>query len=177
MENNIFSSFDNYIEDIKNIIINNRTQNNEIGRSIKSINFLEDEVDANFQYFKECYSDKQTPEQVIINLRNNDDKLFRKIDNITNKRILDEVEFRYLTDEVISDADTNDLEYEIKDRWDCSMVKKEELSIEELLELLYQKGSYNDYGDPKSVICELLGFYNSFSCTYKEATEALKKFF
>jgi hypothetical protein len=52
MENNIFGSFEDYLEVIKMIVKNNRNKNNEIGRSLREIHFLENEVDANFEYFR-----------------------------------------------------------------------------------------------------------------------------
>lgn len=170
-------SFDDYMQCIKDIIKKSRHESTEMGRSIREIHFLEDEVEPNFEYFRECYDYHEDPEYVVSNLKYNDDELFRKIDNIPNSRILSEVTSRCLTRDVISDADTDDLEDEIEDRWDATMVKKSRLSIEELLDILQEKGHYCDYGNPKAVICELLGFYNSWSVSYEEACAELKKLF
>lgn len=170
-------SFDDYMQCIKDIIKKSRHESTEMGRSIREIHFLENEVEANFEYFRECYDSHEDPEYVVSNLKYNEDELFRKIDNITDYKILSEVTSRDLTRSVISDADTDDLEDEIEDRWDATMVKKSRLSIEELLDILQEKGHYCDYGNPKAVICELLGFYNSFSVTFDEAVNELKKLF
>ena len=181
MENNMDyktpGSFEDYMEQIKEIIKNNRKERNELGRSIREINFHEHEVDANFEYFRECYDSNETPEYVVSNLKYNDEELFRKLEDITDEYILSEVNSRYLTNMVISDADTDDLEDEVDDRWDKTMVRKQHLSVEELLEILADKGKYTDINNPKEVICELLGFYNSFSVTFEEAVNELKKFF
>lgn len=178
MENNIFGSFEDYLETIKMVVKNNRKENNEIGRSLREIHFLEDEVDANFEYFRECYDGNESPEYVVANLRFNENDLFRKIDNITNECILSEVNTRYIADDVISSADTDDLESEILERWDNTLINPDELEVDELLDLLEKRDGRRYYGDDKkTVICELLGFYNSFSTTYEEAVEALKKFF
>lgn len=177
MENNIFGSFEDYLETIKMIVKNNRKENNQIGRSLREIRFLEDEVDANFEYFRECYDGNESPEYVVANLRYNEDDLFRKIDNITDERILSEVNTRYIADDVISSADTDDLEYEILERRNKTLVNPDELEVDELLDLLQEKGHYSDYGNPKAVICELLGFDNSWPVSYEEACAELKKIF
>lgn len=178
MENNIFGSFEDYLETIKMVVKNNRKENNEIGRSLREIHFLENEVDANFEYFRECYDGNESPEYVVANLRFNENDLFRKIDNITDECILSEVNTRYIADDVISSADTDDLEDEILERWDKTLVNPDELEVDELLDLLEKRNGRRYYGDnKKAVICELLGFYNDFSTTYEEAVEALKKIF
>ena len=169
-------SFEDYIDQIKSLIKENRKEFNEIGRSLRYIHFLEDEVEANFEYFRECYDNNETPEHVVINLRYNDEDLFRKINNITDDCILQEVYNRSLIRDVISNADTYDLEDEINDRWDKTTVT-EYLSDEDFLYKLGLKGALDVYKNPKDIICELLGFYNSWGCTYEEAAEALKKFF
>ena len=68
MENNIFGSFEDYLETIKMVVKNNRKENNEIGRSLREIHFLENEVDANFEYFRECYDGNESPEYVVEKL-------------------------------------------------------------------------------------------------------------
>ena len=170
-------SFDDYMQCIKDLIKASRHESTEMGRSIREIHFLEDEVEPNFQYFRECYDSNETPEYVVSNLKLNEDELFRKLDNITDYWITNEVKYRSLSRDIISDADTDDLEDELEDRWDTSMVHKSKLTVEDLLELLEKKGHYTDYGKPKNVICELLGFYNSWSVSYEEACAELKKLF
>ena len=170
-------SFDDYMQCIKDLIRTSRQERTEMGRSIREIHFLENEVEPNFEYFRECYDSHEDPEYVVSNLKYNEDELFRKIDNITDNKILEEVNSRCITKDVISNAATDDLEDEIEDRWDAIMVKKSRLSVEELMDLLQEKGHYSDYGNPKAVICELLGFYNSWSVSYEEACAELKKMF
>jgi hypothetical protein len=162
---------------IKDLIKTSRHESTEMGRSIREIHFLEDEVEPNFEYFRECYDSHEGPEYVVSNLKYNEDELFRKIDNLTDNKILEEVNSRCLAKDVISNADTDDLEDEVDDRWDKTMVRKQYLNVEDLLEMLAERGKYYDYGNPKDVICELLGFYNSFSVTFDEAVVELKKLF
>ena len=178
MENNIFGSFEDYLETIKMVVKNNRKKNNEIGRSLREIHFLENEVDANFEYFRKCYDGNKLPEYVVANLRFNENDLFRKIDNITDECILSEVNTRFMADDVISSTDTEVLENEILERRDRTLINPDELEVDELLDLLEKRDGCRYYSDDKkAVICELLGFYNSSSTTYEEAVEALKKFF
>lgn len=178
MENDIFGSFEDYIESIKDIVRNNRKESNELGRSIREIHFHENEVDANFEYFRECYDSNETPEYVVSNLKYNEDELFRKPEHLTDSFILNEVTSRCLTRSVISNADTDDLEDEVEDRWDATMVQKSRISREELLDMLMERGyDYCDISSPKAIICELLGFYNSCCVSYEEACAELKKLF
>ena len=173
--NKFDKNFITYLNSIKEIIETNYLLNNSIGRSIRAIRFSIGEVDANFQYFKDCYDDGQTPENAVLNISYNEDVLFRKLTDVSDKFILDEVDNRYLSKDVISDASTDDLEDEIEDRWDCTMVKKSRLTLEEIIELLEERRCRSDYGTPKQVICETLGFYNSYSVTNDEIIEKLKE--
>jgi hypothetical protein len=171
-------SFDDYMQCIKDLIKTSRHERTEMGRSIREIHFLEDEVEPNFEYFRECYDSHEDPEYVVSNLKYNEDELFRKIDNLTDNKILEEVNSRCLAKDVISNADTDDLEDEIEDRWDTTMVQKSRISREELLDMLMEQGyDYRDISSPKAIICELLGFYNSWSVSYEEACVELKKMF
>lgn len=179
MENNIFRSFEDYLEAIKMVVKNNRKENNEIGRSLREIHFLENEVDANFEYFRECYNGNELPEYVVSNLRYNENDLFRKIENITNECILSEVNERYLTDNVISEADTNDLEYELKERWDSKLVDLYDVDDTDLIDELVRRGQYSVTGGKgaKAIICEALGFSNSFSFSKEEIIAEIEKLF
>ena len=170
-------SFDDYMQCIKDLIKASRHESTEMGRSIREIHFLEDEVEPNFQYFRECYDSHEDPEYVVSNLKLNEDELFRKLDNITDYWITNEVKYRSLSRDIISDADTDDLEDELRDRWDTSMVDKNHLSIEDLKEMLFNRGIDCAYGEPKDVICEVLGFSNSFAVTYEDVISELKKMF
>lgn len=179
MENNIFRSFEDYLEAIKMVVKNNRKENNEIGRSLREIHFLENEVDANFEYFRECYNGNESPEYVVSNLRYNENDLFRKIENITNECILSEVNEIYLTDNVISEADTNDLEYELKERWDSNLVNLCEVDDTDLIDELVRRGQYSAFSEnsAKSIICEALGFSNSFAFSKEEIIAEIEKLF
>ena len=175
MENNIFGSFEDYIESIKDIVRNNREESNELGRSIREIHFHENEVDANFEYFRECYDSNETPEYVVSNLKYNEDELFRKIDNLTDNKILEEVNSRCLAKDVISNADTDDLEDEVEDRWDKTLYKLRDIDVEDAIEILRGKGRYDDYSSPKAIICEALDFNNSFSYSLEDVINEIKK--
>lgn len=179
MENNTFRSFEDYLEAIKMVVKNNCKENNEIGRSLREIHFLENEVDANFEYFRECYDGNESPEYVISNLRYNENDLFRKIDNITDECILSEVNERYLIDNVISQADTDDLEYELKERWDSNLVNLYDVDDSDLIDELVRRGQYSAFGKKatKSIICEALGFSNSFAFSKEEIIAEIEKLF
>ena len=103
--------------------------------------------------------------------------MLRYIKHLTDNVIIEEVDERYLTSRILSDADTDDLEDELRDRWDTSMVDKNHLSIMDLKEMLFNRGVDCAYGEPKDVICEVLGFSNSFAVTYEDVINELKKIF
>lgn len=171
-------SFDDYLKEIKKLIKENKNTRNNIGRSLREINFMEDEVEPNFQYFRECYDANEGPEFVLENLDRNDGDLFRLVDNLTNSTILHEIRYRDLEVDVIEDCNTSDLEDELENRYDTDFVNKHKLDIDELVYLIsLKKPDHVVLGNPKDVICEALGFYNSFSPTYEEVCEELKKLF
>lgn len=178
MENyNVPNSFEEYMEQIKNVVKNNRKEYNNIGRAIREINFHESEVEANFQYFKDCYDDNHSPEYVVTNLKYNEDELFRKVEKITDDFILSEIKNRDLTRNVLEDTDTFDIEYELEDRWDATMVKTSRLNRDDLIDLLKDKGYYDDFMSTKAIICDALGFSNSFAYTKEDIIREIERIF
>lgn len=177
MENNIFGSFDEYLCLVHKLVNDNRLEHNKMGRSIRCINFSVNEVYPNKNYFKECFESNLTPEESIENLCNINDELLRYVNNIPNSVILEEVSDRYLTQEILSDADTDDLEDELRDRWDSSLVNLCDVSDSELMDELNRRKFYSDFdkNETKAIISEALGFNNSFGYTVEEAIEEIKK--
>ena len=171
-------SFDDYMDVIKELIKNNKKERNDIGRSLREINFTVEEVEPNYQYFRECYDANEKPDFVLKNIDRNESDLFRLVDNLSNDTILNEVKFRDLESDVLDDCYTTELEDELESRYDSNFVNKYSLTVDELIELLScKKNQFVTFGEPKDVICEALGFYNSFSPTYEEVCEELKKLF
>lgn len=170
-------SFGEYMMDIEMLVRNNKYEHNNIGRSIRKIDFTIEEINPNVDFFKKCYNDNMTPEEAIESLPDNNRELLRYIKHLTDNVIMEEVDERYLTSRILSDADTDDLEDELRDRWDTSMVDKNHLSIMDLKEMLFNRGVDCAYGEPKDVICEVLGFSNSFAVTYEDVINELKKIF
>ena len=168
-------SFDEYMQCIKDLIKTSRHESTEMGRSIREIHFLEDEVEPNFEYFRECYDSHEDPEYVVSNLKYNEDELFRKPEHLTDSFILNEVTSRCLTRSVISNADTDDLEDEVEDRWDKTLYKLRDIDAEDAIEILRDKGRYDDYSSPKAIICEALDFNNSFSYSLEDVINEIKK--
>ena len=168
-------SFDDYMQCIKDLIKTSRHERTEMGRSIREIHFLEDEVEPNFEYFRECYDSHEDPEYVVSNLKYNEDELFRKPEHLTDSFILNEVTSRCLTRSVISNADTDDLEDEVEDRWDKTLYKLRDIDVEDAIEILKGKGRYDDYSSPKAIICEALDFNNSFSYSLEDVINEIKK--
>lgn len=171
------NSFDEYLCLVHQLVNDNRLEHNKMGRSIRRINFSVDEVYPNKNYFKECFESNLTPEESIENLCNINDGLLRYVNNIPNSVILEEVSDRYLTQEIISDADTDDLEDELRDRWDSNLVNLYDISDSDLIDELNRRKSYSafDKNESKAIISEALGFNNSFGYTVEEAIEEIKK--
>lgn len=172
-------SFEDYLESIKDVIKNNKKEFNKIGNSIKSINFSESEVDANFEYFRGCYDSNDTPEVAIINLKYNDDELFRKIDRISDDMLIQEVSSRNLEYRIISDIDTDRLEDELEGRWNSKLVKLYNVEDEDLIDELVRRGRFSVYGsqNAKTIICEALGLNNPFAYTKEDIITEIKKLF
>lgn len=169
------SSFDDYLVEIKNLIVKNCRESNNIGWSIRDINFKCEEIEPNYQYFRECYDLNQSPKDVLINLKYNEDELFRKISNISDESAINIVNDRCLGKHCLDDVDTDDLEDEITTRWDCSMVKEDELSSERMLEIIKERGESISDKPLKIMLCEALGFSNHFAYTKEEIIEELIK--
>ena len=170
-----YGSFEDYLQDIQKLIVDNCKSSNEIGRSIRHIGFTCEEVEPNFQYFRDCYDDKQTPEYVLKNINYNEDELFRKISNISNESAINIINDRCLGKYCLDDVYTDDLEDEISTIWDCSMVKEGELSSERMLEIIKERGDSVLDKPLKILICEALGFNNHFAYTKDEIIEELVK--
>lgn len=83
-----YGSFEDYLQDIQKLIVDNCKSYNEIGWSIRHIGFTCEEIEPNFQYFRDCYDDRQTPVDVLKNIKYNEDELFRKISNISDESAL-----------------------------------------------------------------------------------------
>lgn len=172
-------TFGDYMLDIDMLIRNNKEEHNNIGRSIRKINFGEEEITPNTEYFKRCYKSNITPEKAIENLIDVNDELFRKINRLPNDIIVDKVDNRYLTFEILSNADTDDLEDELKDRWDSKLVDLYDVDDTDLIDELVRRGQYSafDKKGAKSIICEALGFSNSFAFSKEEIIAEIEKLF
>ena len=70
-----YGSFEDYLQDIQKLIVDNCKLSNEIGWSIRDIGFTCEEIESNFQYFRDCYDDRQTPENVLKNIKYNEGQL------------------------------------------------------------------------------------------------------
>ena len=172
-------NFRDYITEIENLVKNNRFQHNVMGRSIRKTDFSEDEVYPNKCYFEQCYNANMTAEEAVESLCGNAQDLLRYINRIPNDIILEEVNSRYLTCQVLSDADTDDLEDELRDRWDSNLVNLYDVSDDDLVDELIRrkKYAYVDKNGAKSLICEALGLNNSFAYSVEEIIEEIKKIF
>ena len=140
-------------------------------------NLDEDEIAANTQYIKDCY----TKDVGIVAFGNAGyaDNLFRKLDNIPSFMLKQELRFRneHIWDD-LSDVDTEELESEIDGRWDQTFVNKYDLSVDELWELLANKGKYHypvisKPNELKTTLCDLLGINTLYS--KDEIIELLKE--
>ena len=141
-------------------------------------NLDEDEIAANTQYIKDCY----TKDVGIVAFGNAGyaDNLFRKLDNIPSFMLKQELRFRneHIWDD-LSDVDTEDLEDELETRRDCHLVDKNKLDIEDLNSLAYKITGYRMYDDRssqgiKDMICYALSI-NSWAYSKDELIELIKE--
>lgn len=175
--------FLSYLNEIKKIIGYCKDKekkefiNERVRQSIERLNFEENEVDANFEYFKDCYDDNQSVDECLINLRLNEDELFRKSKSFTDNTIINEAEERNVVRYCLGSVDTDDLEDAIDGRWDQTFVNPNNLSEDDLWSLLDNSRKSRFTGKVKHDICEILGLNNDFSYSIEEIVEELKKFY
>ena len=174
------NSFGEYLMDIYMLIKENKDKSNKMGYSIRRVDFDETDIYTNEKYFKECFDDNETPEHVIENLHYNEDELCRKIRKFKDEILIDEVSRRGLICSILSNADTDDIEYELGNRWDSTLSRVCDLSDEDLIDELIRRNHYkfSCKNDGKlAIICEALGFSNSFAYTEDEVINEIKKLF
>lgn len=173
-------TFQDYISEITECCKVNLDKQNSIGRVLRSLNFKVCEIVPNSEYFKNCYDSNESPEYCLENLKYNENELFRKLDEISDEFILDEVDKRCLGKYCLDDVSTYDLESEIEGRWDQTYIDPETLSDKELEKLLKDRGFDEELlvlknTEPIDLICRAIGLYNSYAWTKDEIIEAVKK--
>lgn len=174
------NSFGEYLMDIYMLIKENKDKGNKMGYSIRRVDFDETDIYPNEKYFKECFEGNETPEHVIENLHYNEDELCRKIKRFKDETIIDEVSRRGLIYSILSNADTDDIECELGNRWDSTLLRVCDLSDEDLIDELIRRNHYkfSCKNDGKlAIICETLGLSNSFAYTEDEVINEIKKLF
>lgn len=173
----IYGSFDDYLEDVKKLIILHKTDmKSKLGRTIRNIDLTCDEVDVNYDYFRETYDANETPEYVLNNLKYNTEELFRKIDNVTDDVLIQEVTKRGISRYLLENIDTRDLEEELDGRWDYNKYDISFFNTSELIEELKERGHYVFEG--KNLIhklCLALGLNNTFAYTKEEIIKEITK--
>ena len=173
----IFGSFDEYLEDIKKLIILHKKDiKSDLGRTIRNIDLTCDEVDVNHDYFREAYDANETPEYVLNNLKYNTEELYRKIDNVTDDILIQEVNNRSLDKHFLENTDTRDLEEELEGRWDYSKYDITLACTSELIEELKDRGHYVFEGKNLFYnLCLALGLNNTFAYTKEEIIDEINK--
>ena len=145
-------------------------------RVIKFLGLRMCDVDNNPDYFSECFDNEYTPIKAIESLRYNEDELLRDIESFSDDLLMEEVKNRRLHLDIIRDADTDDLEYEIENRWDKSLCRVNQMDRDELLDALgLTEDNIYTTNDPREAICKALGLSNSFAYTNDELIEIIKE--
>ena len=169
-----FGSIEDYLEDIKNLIKNYRNIDDVwIRRSIQNSQITAEEVDINYEYFREEYDSNKSPMNVLLNIHHNTNDLYRKIDNITDDDIIEEITSRNIGMCCLRNVNTEDLEEEILDRWDNTLIKKEDYQNELEEEIEYRL--LKDCKTLKETICKALGFNNSFAYSKEDIINEINK--
>lgn len=173
----VYGSFEDYIQDIKNLIIlHKKDMKSDLGRTIRNIDLTCDEIDVNYDYFREAYDANETPEYVLNNLKYNTEELYRKIGNVTDDTLIQEVNSRSIGKYFLEDIDTRDLEEELEGRWDYTKYDISLVCTSELIEELEDRGHYVFEG--KNLInnlCLALGLSNTFAYTKEEIINEINK--
>ena len=145
-------------------------------RAIKFLGLRMCDVDNNPDYFSECFENKYTPIEAIEKLRYNEGELIRDIESFSDELLMEEINSRRLHLSIIRDADTDELEDEIENRWDKSLCRVNQMDRGELLDALgLTEDNIYTTNDPREAICKALGFNNAFAYTNNEIIDELKK--
>lgn len=170
-------AFKEYVNRLKNCIVDNKLKHNQIGRNIRSLNINDSFIDNNISYFEEQHKCGYSPENVLEQIETDINELYVKLSDISDDYFTDEFNNRNLARYNLSNVDTDDLERELDSRWDTSYRNIHSLSRDELLELLdIEEGDVLDgYDSIKEVICKALGFYNSFAYTKEDIINEINK--
>ena len=173
----VYGSFEDYIQDIKNLIIlHKKDLKSNLGRTIRNIDLTCDEIDVNYEYFREAYDANETPEYVLNNLKYNTEELYRKIDNVTDDMLIQEVNNRCLGRHFLDDIDTDDLSRELESRWDYTKDSIDNYSTIELIDELHDRGE--EVFKHKNLIanlCIALGLNNTFAYSKEELINEINK--
>lgn len=172
-------TFEQYIEDVKKCVVDNKSKYNQIGKNIRKLSINDNFIDTNFLYFKDQYEGGYTPEDVLDQIETDINELYIKIDDMSDDYFIDEVNNRNLGRYCIEEVSTTDLEEEIESRWDSSYRNIHNLSRDELLEELgIDEDDIIDRDlTVRDVICKTLGFSNSFAYTKEDVIEQINRIF
>lgn len=145
-------------------------------RVIKFLGLRMCDVDNNETYFKECLESNYDPIKAIESLRYNENELLRDIESFSDELLMEEIKSRRLHLDIIRDADTDELEDEIENRWDKSLCRANQMDRGELLDALgLTEDNIYTTNDPREAICKALGFNNGFAYTKEEILDEVNK--
>ena len=177
--------FTDFKKEIKELIVtvNGRGKINSetASRTINNLGLRMCDVDNNDAYFKECFENGYSPVKAIESLQYNENELIRDIEGFSDELLVEEVKSRRLEVDIIRDADTDDLEDELDNRYDAIYVKLSQVDDTDLIDELRSRG-YSSYecgvspeNTTRAVICNALGLSNHFAYTIDEIIEILKE--
>ena len=149
--------------------------NDEIAKTIRTSGITYDGIEANKVYLQECYESMVQPENALKNIKYNTDELFRKLEDISDDELCNEIYRRNLSNIIMSDVSTDDIERELEGRWDRSDILLSDATREELLERLgIEESDIIKDETLKEVICRALGFPNAIAYDVNDIIEVLK---
>lgn len=174
--------FKDYKREIKELIVTvsggGKIDSEVAMRVIKFLGLRMCDVDNNPDYFSECFDNEYTPIEAIEKLRYNEGELIRDIESFSDELLMEEINSRRLHLSIIRDADTDDLEYEIENRWDKTLCRASQMDRDELLDALgLTEDNIYTTNDPREAICKALGFSNGFAYTKEEIIREVEKVF
>lgn len=174
--------FKDYKREIKELIVTvsggGKIDSEVAMRVIKFLGLRMCDVDNNPDYFSGCFENEYTPIEAIEKLRYNEGELIRDIESFSDDLLMEEINSRRLHLSIIRDADTDDLEYEIENRWDKTLCRVNQMDRDELLDALgLTEDNIYTTNDPREAICKALGFSNSFAYTKEEIIREVEKVF
>lgn len=169
--------FEEFFNEVKELVKNKN--NKGVNDSLKRINFKEDEIVPNIEYFRFCYNFRNSAESALIKLPAYEDELLRKVEDFSDKYIKEEFNIRRL-DPDLSEVDNEALLDELNSRSFSSYYGQicdfnTETLIDELVDRKDANLLFTQCRNFRQILGQILNISNDFAYSDNELIELVKE--